>query len=57
MDWLSEFERGPVREWLFECLKCGHEWMVEGHEEYGTWFPEHDDDLFCPECGSDGGEG
>lgn len=57
MGWLSEYEHGRVREWELECLKCGHEWMVEGHEEYGTWMPERDDDLFCPECGSDGGEG
>lgn len=40
-----------------ECLRCGHVWEVEGHEEYGCWFPEHDDDLHCPECGTDGGEG
>ncbi len=25
-------------------------WEVIGHTEYGTWWPERDDDLECPEC-------
>ncbi len=57
MGWLSEYEHGRVFDTELECLSCGHVWDVEGHIEYGTWMPERDDDLFCPECGTDGGEG
>jgi hypothetical protein len=43
-----------LRHWReLRCPACGFTWEVEGHEEYGTWWPERDDDLYCPECGTE----
>ena len=45
---------GGPRHWReVRCPECGFSWEVEGHEEYGTWWPERDDDLCCPECGEE----
>lgn len=55
-DWLAEYERGPVHEHPARCPdeNCGATWLVRGHEEYGTFWLERDDDLLCPDCEEEG---
>ncbi len=50
MSWLDQYARGPRHHRTVTCSVCGETWDVEGHEEYGTWWPEDDDDLLCPDC-------
>lgn len=52
-DWLAEYERSLVREYLARCPDegCGARWLVEGQEEYGCFFLYQDDDMLCPDCG------
>ncbi len=54
--WLAEYERGSIRECLARCPdeECGATWLVEGHEEYGCFFLEREDDILCPDCGREG---
>ncbi len=40
---------GPKEERELTCSECGYTWEAEGHNEYGLWLPERDDDLECPE--------
>jgi len=44
---------GPRHYREVTCSECGYCWDVEGHTEYGTWWPEDDDDLTCEECGGE----
>ncbi len=44
---------GPRHYREVRCAGCGNEWEVLGHEEYGLWLPERDDDLTCEECGGE----
>jgi uncharacterized protein YbaR (Trm112 family) len=46
--------RGPVEEGELGCPACGHCWYADGREEYGVWFPNAEDDLYCPVCGVEG---
>jgi hypothetical protein len=50
-DWLHA--PGPKHYREVTCSGCGYRWEVEGHTEYGTWWPENDDDLACEECGGE----
>jgi hypothetical protein len=44
---------GP-REWRkARCPECGWRWEVEGHTEYGLWYPERED-VVCQECSAEG---
>jgi hypothetical protein len=54
--WLAEYERGSIRECPARCLdeECGATWLVEGHEEYGCFFLESENDMLCPDCGREG---
>jgi DNA-directed RNA polymerase subunit RPC12/RpoP len=45
---------GPRHYQEVRCSKCGWSWEVLGHEEYGIWLPERDDELTCEECGAEG---
>ncbi len=54
MSWLDEYDRGPIHEVEVRCTECGRTWEVRGHYEYGTWWPERDDDLLCEGCGAEG---
>jgi hypothetical protein len=46
--------RGPREQRELTCACCGYQWQVVGHTEYGTWWPERDDDLERPEqCGGE----
>ena len=54
MGWLEEYSHGPVSERTLRCSRCELTWEAEGHEEYGWWWPEQDDDALCPECGLEG---
>ena len=42
--------RGPRHTREVTCRVCGLSWEVIGHEEYGLWLPERDDDLVCEDC-------
>ncbi len=44
---------GPRHYREMTCAECGYRWEVLGHTEYGTWWPERDDDLECEECGGE----
>ncbi len=39
MGWLEQYARGPRHTREVTCRVCGETWEVEGHEEYGTWWP------------------
>ncbi len=45
---------GPRERREARCPGCGWTWAVEGHTEYGLWYPERDDDVICEECGAEG---
>jgi len=45
---------GPMEYREARCPGCGRTWEVEGHAEYGLWYPERDDDLLCEGCGAEG---
>lgn len=47
---MDGYLRGPREGREVVCPSCSQAWEVVGYEEYGTWWPERDDDLVCGQC-------
>jgi hypothetical protein len=53
----EDYLLGPHRdheERELQCPACGYCWHADGHEEDGAWWPDAQEDAYCPECGVEG---
>jgi hypothetical protein len=46
---LGQYRDHEERE--LQCPACGLTWHADGREEYGTWWPTNEADLYCGRCG------